>query len=43
MTVLLAIRNFGGTGKFEQKITKETKGVVCHSRPEAGVNSVSVD
>ena len=29
--------------EFEQKIMKETKGVVCHSRPEAGVNSVSVD
>ena len=27
-------------GEFEQKPTKETKGVVCHNRPEAGVGSV---
>ena len=40
LTVLLSIRNFAGTGEFEQKITKETKGVVCHNRPEAGVYSV---
>jgi hypothetical protein len=25
---------------IKQKLTKETKGVVCYSRPEAGVNSV---
>ena len=40
LTVSLSIRNFGGTGEFEQEITKETKGVVCHDRPEAGVYSV---
>ena len=28
--------------KIEQKLTKETKGVVCYNRPEAGVDRVSV-
>jgi len=28
------------TGEIERKATKETMGVVCHKRPEAGVDSV---
>jgi len=29
-------------GEFEQKLTKETEGVVGHNRPRAGVDSVQL-
>ena len=45
LTVLLSIRNFAGTGEFEQKLTKETKGVVglTGRRPEFSVFSFQRD